>query len=163
MFRYSPFWSKEHSNLFWGDVLPTKVSVLWCLWQEIWTVLNTSRYCMLTYGLLLPGSLAENNGTFKMTVPQFTDLLKPGSEGMTFHLFLAATEPRPNPIASFCGMCWKILLERTSAASVLFLISCPFSLLPTIHCLTFSSCQDDVSKFRWWDTPNTKVITQTLR
>lgn len=106
MFRYPPFWSKEHSNLFGGDVLPTKVSVLWCLWQEIWTVLNTSRYCMLTYGLLLPGSLAENNGTFKMTVPQFTDLLKPGSEEMTFHLFLAATEPRPKSNHQFL---WYVL------------------------------------------------------
>ena len=42
---------------------------------------------MQTGELLLPGILAENYGTFKTAMPRFTDLLKTGSKGMTFHVF----------------------------------------------------------------------------
>ena len=95
------------------------------------TVLNTSRYWIQIYGLLAPGLFAENNATSK-TMPRFTDLLKlkTGSEETTLNLFSGHHRAQILFRLKMYGMSWKMLWERTFAASVQFLISNALAPLP---------------------------------
>ena len=161
---------KTHLKWWFEDVLFAMVSVLWCLWQEIWTELNTSMYWVQTGELLLPGILAENYGPFKTAMPRFTDLLKTGSKGMTFHVFSDHPWAQIWTRRKMCGMCWKMPWERAFCRINTDLDFQCAQLFPGIQCLTFSSslctslCQDDVSTFsKWRDTlPDIEVIARTL-
>ena len=104
---------RTHPDWWFGDVLLTTVSVLWCLWQKIWTVLNTSRYWIQNYCLLLPGISSENDGISKTTMPRLTHLLKlnTGSEGMNFTVILTTTEPRSKSDRK-CVVCTEICCEK---------------------------------------------------
>ena len=169
VFRCLPCWSEEHTQTdgLWNGVLLTMVSVRWCLWQETWTVLNTSRsgckpmacFCQVFWRRTMVFSrrqCLDSQIYWKWRLEA-----KEWHCGFVCFLFcfsLAATEPRSKSDRKYV-VCWKNVWEITFAASVRFdgdlqdAFITSWNSLSTVFihwsslCTRATHSQDDVSKF----------------